>query len=118
TIAVELTSDGVAVDGVAVSDVDLVRLPGTPVMHLLVEGRSVSLVAQRNDAEWSLHVDGWPVRAQVVDERTRAIRAMTGHASGPQGPKPVRAPMPGLIVRTEVQPGDHVRAGQGVVVME
>ncbi|HJP60192.1 MAG TPA: acetyl-CoA carboxylase biotin carboxyl carrier protein subunit, partial [Gemmatimonadaceae bacterium] len=31
---------------------------------------------------------------------------------------PIVAPMPGLIVRVNVAPGDAVEAGQGVVVME
>jgi biotin carboxyl carrier protein len=118
TLAVEIEADGVTVDGTALGSADLVQLAGTPVKHLLLANRSVTLVAQRDDEAWLLHVDGWPVRAEVVDERTRAIRALTGHAAGPQGPKPVRAPMPGMIVRAEVVAGDVVRAGQGVIVME
>ncbi|HSJ07617.1 MAG TPA: acetyl-CoA carboxylase biotin carboxyl carrier protein subunit, partial [Longimicrobiales bacterium] len=47
-----------------------------------------------------------------------AIRAMTGRSAASTGPKPVRAPMPGLIVRVEVAEGDHLQPGQGVVVME
>ena len=39
-------------------------------------------------------------------------------AAAPTGPAPVRAPMPGLIVRVNVKVGDVVEAGQGVVVME
>jgi pyruvate carboxylase subunit B len=117
-LVVELESDRVLVDGQDVGSADLIALPGTPVKHLLLDDRSVAIVAQHIDDTWSLHVDGWPVRAEVVDERTRAIRAMTSRTSGPQGPKPVRAPMPGMIVRTEVGVGDQVRAGQGVVVME
>ncbi|HEX6309879.1 MAG TPA: biotin/lipoyl-containing protein [Longimicrobiales bacterium] len=118
TLAVDLDGERVRVDGVPVGPAELVSLPGTPVRHLLLDGQSVTIVAQRDGAEWKLHVGGWPVRAEVVDERTRTIRAMTARSSGPQGPKPVRAPMPGLIVRTEVSVGDRVRAGQGVVVME
>ena len=118
TVTVELDGDRVIVDGSDAGHAELVALPGTQVRHLLLDGRSVTIVAGRSDDAWSLHVDGWPVRAEVIDERTRAIRAMTGRAAGPQGPKPVRAPMPGMIVRTEVKVGDRVRAGQGVVVME
>jgi biotin carboxyl carrier protein len=118
TLTVELAGDRVIVDGVDAGSVELVALSGTPVRHLLVDGRSVTLVAHRKDDAWDLHVDGWPVRAEVVDERTRAIRAMTGRSGAAQGPRPVRAPMPGMIVRTEVDVGDQVRAGQGVVVME
>jgi pyruvate carboxylase subunit B len=65
-----------------------------------------------------MHIDGRRLNAEVVDERTRAIRAMTRAAAGPTGPKPVKAPMPGLVVRIEVAPGDAVRAGQGVLIME
>jgi biotin carboxyl carrier protein len=118
TITVELEGDRVIVDGADAGSAEIAAMPGTDVKHLLLDGRSVTLVARRDDDGWDLHVDGWPVRADVVDERTRAIRAMTGRTGAVQGPKPVRAPMPGMIVRTEVNVGDQVRAGQGVVVME
>ncbi|MBM3885848.1 MAG: acetyl-CoA carboxylase biotin carboxyl carrier protein subunit [Gemmatimonadetes bacterium] len=36
----------------------------------------------------------------------------------PSGPTPLVAPMPGLIVRVHVRPGDVVAAGQPLVVME
>jgi len=118
TLTVELDGDRVLVDGTDAGVADLVPLPGTHVKHLLLDNRSVTVVAQRDGDDWRLHVDGWPVRAEVVDERTRAIRAMTSRVAGPQGPKPVRAPMPGMIVRIEVSEGEQVRAGQGVAVME
>lgn len=118
TLTVEIAGDRVLVDGEDAGTADLAVLPGTQVKHLLLDGSSVTLVGRRDDNAWMLHVDGWPVRAEVVDERTRAIRAMTSRVAGPQGPRPVRAPMPGMIVRTEVAAGDSVRAGQGVAVME
>jgi biotin carboxyl carrier protein len=43
---------------------------------------------------------------------------VTGAAAAATGPRPVRAPMPGLIVRVEVEPGQEVRAGQPIVIME
>ena len=36
----------------------------------------------------------------------------------PTGPAPLVAPMPGMIVRVNVQVGDAVQPGQGLVVME
>jgi biotin carboxyl carrier protein len=111
----------------------LVALPGSPIRHLQADGRAAVLSARRGTdgtggaggaagaagtGAWELQLDGWPVHAHVVDERTRAIREMTGRSAAPAGPKPLRAPMPGLIVRVEVEAGAAVRAGQGVVVME
>jgi biotin carboxyl carrier protein len=118
TLRVELEGGRVLVDGTPLDQAEFATLPGTAVRSLLVDGRSSTVVASREEDAWSLVVDGWPVRAAVVDERTRAIRAMTGRGGGPQGPRPVKAPMPGLVVRIEVQEGDTVRAGQPVVAME
>jgi pyruvate carboxylase subunit B len=85
---------------------------------LLVDGESTTVAAHADGEAWAMLVDGWPVRAEVVDERTRAIRAMTARTGASNAPKPVRAPMPGLIVRVEVAVGDAIRVGQGVVAME
>jgi biotin carboxyl carrier protein len=118
TLAVELDGSRVVVDGREIEQADLSRLEGTDMRSLLMDGASSVVTARPAEGGWDLQVDGWPLHAAVVDERTRAIRAMTGQGAGPQGPKPVRAPMPGLIVRVEVEVGDTVRAGQGIVVME
>jgi biotin carboxyl carrier protein len=56
--------------------------------------------------------------AQVLDQRTRTLRSLSGAAARSHGPRAVHAPMPGLIVRVEVNAGDAVRAGQGIVVIE
>jgi pyruvate carboxylase subunit B len=118
TYVVELGPDGARVDGAPVS-VDLGHLPDSPVRSLLVEGVSHRLAARRTGPErWEMHLRGRRVRAEVVDERTRVIREMTGAGSGPSGPTPVTAPMPGLVVRVDVSEGDVVRAGQGVVIVE
>jgi biotin carboxyl carrier protein len=118
TLRVELDGGIARVDGTEFAVADLARLPGTDVRHLLADDHSATVVAHRSDYGWDLVVDGWPVRAEVVDERTRAIRAMTGRSAASTGHRPVRAPMPGLIVRVEVAEGDRLRPGQGVVVME
>lgn len=119
TIEVDLSGDRPTVDGEPV-DAELARLPGTPVRHLLADGASIGLVAKQagDRGHWELHLDGHRFEAEVIDERRRAIREMTGAAAGPQGPKPVRAPMPGMIVRVEVEAGESVSAGQGVVIIE
>ncbi|HEX7119653.1 MAG TPA: biotin/lipoyl-containing protein [Longimicrobiales bacterium] len=119
TFEVDLSAGTATVDGRPVA-AELESLPGTPVRHLLADGRSFGLVAGKGEARgaWDLHLDGQRYAVEVVDERTRAIRAMTGGVKGAQGPKPVRAPMPGLVVRVEVEAGQSVRPGQGIVIIE
>ena len=55
---------------------------------------------------------------RVLDERTRAIRDVSAANAAPSGPAPILAPMPGLVIRVNVNPGDRIEAGHGVVVME
>ncbi len=118
TLKVELGSDGVTVDGRSV-EVDFARLGAEPVRSLLVDGASHSVAARRVGKEtWDLHLGGRRIRADVVNERTRVIREMTGVGGASLGPKPIVAPMPGLIVRVEVAEGESIKAGQGLVIVE
>jgi biotin carboxyl carrier protein len=118
TFEVELGPDGVQVDGDAVST-DLARIDGTNVRSLVCDGVSHRVLAAKAGADaWDLHFGGHRFRAEVLDERTRAIREMTGAGAGPAGPRPIRAPMPGLVVKLEVEVGDRVEAGQGTVIVE
>lgn len=118
TFEVELGPEGVSVDGRDV-DVDFVSIADGATRSLLVDGASHRLAARRlGRGAWHLHLAGRRLLADVVDERTRVIRAMTGNATASLGPKPIRAPMPGMVVEIEVAEGEVVRAGQGVVVVE
>ncbi|HEY8485226.1 MAG TPA: biotin/lipoyl-containing protein [Longimicrobiales bacterium] len=119
TFEVELAGESVRVDGRPVT-AELAALARTPVRHLLVDAKPYGVVARTGEGRgrWSIHLDGHRFEVEVVDERTRAIRAVAGVAATSAGPKPVRAPMPGLVVRVEVEPGQRVKAGQGVVIIE
>jgi pyruvate carboxylase subunit B len=117
-LEVEVTPEGVEVDGEAV-DVELSPVGGSVLQSLLVDGRSFALTARKaGRGSWSLGIGGRELEVEVVDERTRAVRAMTGAAAGKGGPAPVRAPMPGLVVKIEVAVGDAVEPGETVAVVE
>jgi biotin carboxyl carrier protein len=118
TLVVDLSGGTPTVDGTPI-DAELAAVPGTAVRHLLAENRSYALLAQQGDrrGEWDIAVRGERLSLDVVDERTHALREMTGGAAA-STEKIVAAPMPGLVVRIEVEPGQAVKAGQGVVVVE
>ena len=118
TFEVELGPDGARIDGKPVT-IEMAHVEGTDVRHLLLDGRSHRIVAGRNpDGSWNLHMRGRRLTATAVDERTRTIQEMTGAGAGPAGPRPVRAPMPGLVVKVEVSVGDAIEPGQGLVIVE
>jgi pyruvate carboxylase subunit B len=118
TVEVEVDGDRVTVGG-RVLAATLSRVPGTPLRQLLVDGRSVALaVDPAGRGRWALTRRGERWEADVVDERTRHIRALTGGGEGARGPGALRAPMPGLVVRVLVQAGQSVVQGAGLVVLE
>ncbi|MHB1193768.1 MAG: acyl-CoA carboxylase biotin carboxyl carrier protein subunit [Longimicrobiales bacterium] len=118
TLQVQLGPEGAEVDGVAVS-ADLARVEGTDTLSLLLDGESYRVLAKRlDDGFWELHLRGRRFAVEAVDERTRTIRDMAGASAAPTGPRPIRAPMPGLLVQIEVAVGDRVEAGQGVAIVE
>lgn len=98
---------------------EIAPVPGTPIRSLLLDQRSIPFAAHRGEKEgrWELAIRGRRLAAAVVDERTRAIREMTGTAEE-SVQMTVAAPMPGLVVRVEVEVGQAVTAGQGLVIVE
>ena len=118
TVEVEVDGDRVTIAG-RVVDATLSRVPGSPLRQLLIEGRSVAVVVDPEGwGHWTLTRQGERWETEVVDERTRHIRSLTGGGEGVRGPGALRAPMPGLVVRVLVEPGQGVGPGAGLVVLE
>jgi pyruvate carboxylase subunit B len=119
TLEVELGPDGIVVDGVRIDEAEIHAIAGTDQYAARVEGRSHRVAARRGaSGVWQLTLDGHSATVDVVDERTRAIRELARAQAAAAGPRPIRAPMPGLVVRVEVAEGDIVSEGQGVVIVE
>jgi pyruvate carboxylase subunit B len=118
--SVSLDGDGTVFEADSPVHAELSDIEGTPVRMVRIGTHVERVVAQKRDGKgrYTLWIDGYRFEVEALDERTRAIRALSAAAAGPTGPAPIKAPMPGLIVRINVKPGDAVEAGQGVVVME
>ena len=74
--------------------------------------RSFQAIADKD----AVIVDGTRIPYTVSDPRS--LRAASALAVGDSGPRALKAPMPGRIVRVLVAVGDSVAAGQGCVVIE
>ena len=115
---VEVEGERVVVDG-EVFEAHLSTVPGTPLRHLLLDSASLTLSMDRPEPGiWEVSVQGGRQRVEVVDERTRHIRSLTGPAAARSGSANLKAPMPGLVARVLVVPGQQVEAGQGLIVLE
>lgn len=117
-LAIDLSGGRIVVDGTEIA-ADLETLGSGPVHSLTLDGRAVRVDASRiADGRWLLGLDGEQLEVEAIDERTAVVRELAGAAGGRSGPKPVVAPMPGLVVRVEVAPGDVVHEGQSVAIVE
>jgi biotin carboxyl carrier protein len=117
---VSLDADEISYEDEPRVHAELSDIEGSPVRMVKIGTHVYRVVAQKRDGRgrYTLWVDGYRFEIEALDERTRTIRDTSAATAAPTGPAPVRAPMPGLIVRVNVQVGDVVEAGQGVVVME
>jgi biotin carboxyl carrier protein len=118
---IDLARDG---DGIRIGDrlvrARLTDVDGTPVKVLTIGDAVHRVVMQRGTGrgQYTMWVGGHRYDVEALDERTRAIRDLSEAGVRPAGPAPLVAPMPGLIVRVNVQVGDAVQPGAPVVVME
>jgi pyruvate carboxylase subunit B len=98
----------------------LADVDGTPVTVLTIGTKVHRIVMQRGPqrGQYALWIDGHRYEVEALDERTRAIRDLSSEGARSVGPAPLIAPMPGMIVRVNVQVGDTVQPGVPVVVME
>jgi pyruvate carboxylase subunit B len=112
---VEIAPAGVSLDGKPV-DCGLERVRGTP-LWLLRLGESVRpLILGRDGRDWVVEWAGERFRVEVdLGGLREAVAA--GAVSG-TGVISVKAPMPGLVLRVEVQPGERVGPGSGLLVLE
>jgi pyruvate carboxylase subunit B len=118
-IDVATGEEGIRV-GEVVARAHLADVDGTPVTVLTIGSEVHRIVTQRGPSRgrYVLSIDGHRYEVEALDERTRAIRDLSSEGARSAGPAPLVAPMPGMIVRVNVQVGDTVQPGAPVVVME
>ncbi len=92
---------------------------GVHTVHLLIDGVSrVVTVEQLGAGGFRATVNGHVIDGNVKDARALLMERY-GMSNGAEAiERTIRAPMPGLVVRLLVEPGDAVEAGQGIVVLE
>jgi biotin carboxyl carrier protein len=114
---VDVSGEEVSVDGRAVAARLEIRL-SAPLQQLQVDGRIEPLALRWADGRWRIHLHGRVWTVEVLDERARQLRELSGRGRTGSSGGVVKAPMPGLILRLEVEEGQQVARGRGLVVLE
>ena len=117
-IEVEVDGDRVTVQGKVVT-ATLGQLRGTPLRQLEIEGRPTEIGLEAGgQGRWAIMHRGERWEVEVVDERTRHIRTVTGSAGGRRGTPPLKAPMPGPGPQGAGDPAGPLLPEPGLVVLE
>ena len=85
------------------------------VYSILIGTRSYEVKIEEAEGRYVVAVNG--DRFEVAVQDPRRLGRQVG-ASDVEGPQKVASPMPGRVVKVEVQAGETVEVGQGLVVVE
>jgi biotin carboxyl carrier protein len=94
--------------------------PTADTLSLIIAGRVFEITRERSpevsNGELQLAIGGQRYTAEVRDPR--ALRSRRARSASAAGPRAIKAPMPGKVVRVLAPAGTRVESGQGVLVIE
>ena len=76
------------------------------------------VTVERDGGTTRVWVDGAPVEVETRTDADLLLERFGLDVGDAAADREVHAPMPGLVLRVLVEPGDEVAEGQGVVVLE
>ena len=85
-------------------------------LSILIDGKSFEVKQEVTTAGTNIVLGSQRFAVMVRDPRS--LRSRGTADAGSQGPRKIKAPMPGKVVRIMVDVGSAVEAGQAVIVIE
>ncbi|MFQ6116319.1 MAG: acetyl-CoA carboxylase biotin carboxyl carrier protein subunit [bacterium] len=98
--------------------VDLKRVGDGNVFSLIVDNHSYQLFIEPKSGGYEVNLNGEKYFVELEDERTRLLRKLIKSDEKPKGQIEIKAPMPGLIVKIEVEEGEKIKRGDGLIIIE
>lgn len=83
-------------------------------LSIIIDGKSFNVEVEHFEKNYQVSTRGEVYNFSVVDER----EVTTSSEQSDSGEKVIKAPMPGLVVEIFVSEGDHVKAGDTLLVLE
>ncbi|HEY3061289.1 MAG TPA: biotin/lipoyl-containing protein [Chloroflexota bacterium] len=121
TVSVRLRREGdtvfAALDDGQEQSVHLSTVRG-PLRSLALGPRRYEVMAARSPDGVAVAIAGVSYRAEVLDETHARLASVAAARGGSHGRRDLKAPMPGLVVKVLVEPGQVVAAGQPLVVLQ
>lgn len=120
TYEVCIEGEDITIDGEAV-EADMQHLTYGNLYSLLLNHASHEIEVEANPrerGEYGVLIEGARYAVKVQDERTRRLVPAERRAQAAAGETTIRAPIPGLVVKVLVAPGQQVAEGQPLLILE
>ncbi|HIQ05951.1 MAG TPA: biotin/lipoyl-binding protein, partial [Anaerolineae bacterium] len=87
---------------------------------LLLDHASYEVVVEEGERskDFQVMLGGEAYAVEVEDERSRRLAQASRGLKPPGGHVAITAPIPGMVVKVQVDEGDSVKAGQSVMILE
>lgn len=89
--------------------------------HVIRDNRSYTVISEGFDDEnrvWKLTINGKPVQVGVKNKMELLMEQLGLNTSAGKKVNDLKAPMPGLVLRSVAQEGDTVKKGDTLLVLE
>ena len=97
--------------------VDVQEINPPSLFSLLLDNRSYELFVEAQGEDYDVLVGDELYQLQVQDEWSRRLASIQALAQSDEGELEIKAPMPGVVVAVEVEPGADVKRDQGLVIL-
>jgi biotin carboxyl carrier protein len=105
------------IDGHMVA-VDFRKLNNNRRYSLVADSRNFEATMEKISGGFNIWHSGGQTFAEVADEKTARFQKLMGSITGSSKLSVLKAPMPGLVLKIEVEPGQHIKKGDGLVIVE
>jgi len=87
-------------------------------LKLTIGGHTAEIVVEKNQEDYQCWLNSRLIKCEIMDEKSARYGSLAGGEQGSRKGHLLVAPMPGLILKVEVEVGQKVDRGQGLVIME
>lgn len=102
------------------ADLDISAQPNG-LISVLLNGKSYTAIIEKTDRknkEVTIRVDGQQYKATIKEPIDQLLTNMGMDLRSMQKAEPVKAPMPGMILKVLVEAGQVVNKGDGLIILE
>jgi biotin carboxyl carrier protein len=84
----------------------------------IIDGHSHLVHILKENSIYHIHLDGDYFSVRVEDEQIRELKSLVEQGKQTSSEYKVCAPIPGLITKININEGDNIKPGEGLIILE